>query len=227
MRRHTGAIRVIHAAVLAAMTLIVVIACDDRARSTSADVAPAPTQPTAAPATEIPATGVAPGVISENGIGPAQRGMTIGQLRAALPAGDVLGTREAFMVDIDAMAVTRGSDTMFVVLIPAGESSADSAPIEVVATQNRSMRTAAGIGPGSGIADAARAYGSAKLTYNMNDESREYVLFANLPSSIHVRAAPSHSDSAFAGIYTTQTEYNETSRYNADAIISMIMVFLR
>ncbi len=165
--------------------------------------------------------------ITATGIGPAQRGMTIGVLRAALPAGDTLGATAPYMVDIDGMPITRNGDTLYHVLIIAGESSTDITAIENLATTSTKARTPEGIGPGSTIAEAAKKYGAPTLSYSTNDESREYAAFPRLPSNVRFRVAPASDSAAYAGLYDTNAEFNQTTRYDPHARISMVIVSLR
>lgn len=188
--------------------------------------------PAAADTSAEAATPSAPGVLPQHmiradGIGSVRAGMTIGALRAALTPDAVLGEPAPYMVDIDGMAVVSGADTLYHILVPAGESTADDAPITLVATTSLLARTADGIGPGVTLADAAAIHGEPTLAYNVDDESREYAVFAGVPASIRLRVAPASASASLAGIYTTQGAYNETSRYDPAARIMMVIVFVR
>lgn len=165
-------------------------------------------------------------LIRRDGIAQAAAGMRIADLRAALPEGVSLGLARPYMVDIAAMPVIEGSDTLYMVLIPSGEPSSDDARIHLVATTDTTFRTMEGVGPGSTLADAAEVYGPATLAYSTNDESREYATFPTLPTTIRFRVRPTSDTAAFAGIYTSAGEYNETTRYHPGSI-SMVLVFTR
>jgi hypothetical protein len=165
-------------------------------------------------------------MIRQDGIGAARAGMTIGQLRAALPPEQELGQPEPYMVDIDGMPVVEGTDTLYHVLIVSGESSADDAAINLVATSDTKFQTVEGIGPGSTLAEAAAAYGPPTLSYNTNDESREYAVHPRAPKRLRFRVGPD-STSVFAGIYADGGEYVETTRYHPDARIRMVMIHMR
>jgi hypothetical protein len=177
------------------------------------------------------AVGAADRLILSDGIGHARAGMTIGQLRQQLPSGVALHGLAPFMVDVDGMPVVSGADTLYYVLVVAGESSADDAAIEFVATLNDEFRTDAGVGPGTTLASAASAYGEPTLSYNVNDESREYARFPRAPGSLMFRVRAAAGDEggspAFAGQYPSHDEYNETRRYDPAARIYMVMVQLR
>jgi hypothetical protein len=167
-------------------------------------------------------------LIGPTGIGEARAGMTIGELRAALPAGTTLGPAAPFLVDISALPVVRGADTLYRVLVVAGEPSDDGAPVSTVATRNPSFRTAEGIGPGSTLAEAAAAYGAPALSYSTDDESREYASFAGYPHpEIHFRVDAGPGASGLAGRYSTRGAYNTTREYDPAARISLVMVDLR
>lgn len=166
-------------------------------------------------------------LIRTDGIAHAAAGMTIGELRAALPQGTTLGPASAYMVDIDAMPVVQNGDTLYLVLIPAGEPTGNSARISLLATTNTTFRTVENVGPGTSLGDAAAAYGPPTIAYNINDESREYATFPDLPPTVRMRVQPGSDNAAFAGIYTTAGEYNETSRYDPAARITMVIVLAR
>ncbi|HEX8363506.1 MAG TPA: hypothetical protein VF613_25525 [Longimicrobium sp.] len=186
-----------------------------------------------APPAEIPAAPearqAAPvdsgGLIRPDGIGAARRGMKIGELRAALPAGTTLGAAEPFMVDVLGLPVVRGADTLFHVLAVTGEPVGDDAPITLVATRNPAFRTAEGIGPGTTLDEAARRYGAPTLSYSTADESREYAAFAGYPHrNVRFRVARGEG---MAGVYSTEEEYNETAKFDGSARITQVMIDLQ
>jgi hypothetical protein len=190
-----------------------------------ADVAAAPEVPQAAPKasqTTPPDSGV---LIRHDGMGVAKAGMKIGELRAALPAGTTLGAAEAFMVDVQGLPVVRGADTLFYVLAVTGEPVGDDAPITLLATRNPAFRTAEGIGPGTTLAEAAARYGAPTLSYSTADESREYAAFARYPHQ-NVRFRVGAGDGT-AGVYSTEEEYNETTKFDGSARISQVMIDLQ
>lgn len=213
----------------AAALMLIIVGCDERAeRSTrsSADAATsgAPAVPPAHDSIQHP---VDPDrLIRRDGIAHAAAGMTIGDLRAALPPGISLGPPRPYMVDIAGMPVVEDGDTLYLVLIPNGEPSGDAARINLLATTDTTFRTLEGIGPGSTLAEAAARYGDPTLAYSTNDESREYATFPALPPTIRVRVRPTSDTASFAGIYTTAAEYNETTRHDP-GFISMVLVFSR
>jgi hypothetical protein len=168
------------------------------------------------------------GFIGPEGIGEARVGMSIGDLRAALPDESTIGPAAPFMVDIQALPIVRGADTLYYVLAGSDEPTGEYAPIRTVATLNESFRTAEGVGPGTTLAAAAAIYGPAKLRYNTEDESREYVSFAGYPSeNVLFRARAAGDEFAMVGVYATQAQHNETAEYDPSALISMVIVSLQ
>lgn len=163
-------------------------------------------------------------VISETGIGPAQLGMTLGDLKAALGSGTEFTIESPFIVDFDAVAVRQGDDVLFYILSLPDKPLSDADPIEGLYTDNPKFRTDAGVGPGTSIAQAEQAYGAATLSYNTQNESREYARFQQQPSANISFATGSGSQSG-AGIYASPTqEYNETQEYRDDATIQSVLV---
>lgn len=166
-------------------------------------------------------------LIRADGIGAARSGMSIGALRAALPAGTTLGAAEPFMVDVQGLPVVRGPDTLFHVLVMEGDLPGDDEPITLLATRNPAFRTAEGVGPGTTLEAAAARYGAATLSYNTNDESREYASFPGYPhKNVSFRVQPPNGAN-HVGAYTTSGEHNQTTKYDGSARISLVMIDLQ
>ena len=159
----------------------------------------------------------------------ATTGLTVGELRARLPPGTALGgVDDSFMVDVRAVPVIEGSDTLYHLLFSEGFTVSDTTHLEMVATLHGSFRTAEGVGPGVTLAAASSAYGAPTLSYSVNDESREYASFAGYPAArVRFRVAPAGDARAFAGVYDSEQEHNETATFDPEARISMVIVELR
>jgi hypothetical protein len=169
-------------------------------------------------------------LISEQGIGPARLGMTLGELKKELGEQTEF-IDQSFMVDFPAIHVIQAGETLFYLVYGSWETLEDNDPITMIATDNPQFRTAEGVGVGTTIQEAEAIYGEATLNYNTDNESREYVKFANSPFSgsdfprLSFRA--NREEGQFAGIYDEATEdgsYYETNEFHPDATISMIMV---
>src|SRR5690606_11681803 len=155
-------------------------------------------------------------IITSDGIGLARRGTTLGALRAALPTSHVIGdSDDAFMVDIVAVPIVAGGDTLYRLIFPAGEAIGDDALPHFVMTMHAGVRTEDGVGPGSTLGDAAQIYGAPTLSYSIHDESREYAAFPGQPENVRFRVQPV-GDAMFAGEYATDDEYNTTGVHDSD-----------
>lgn len=178
------------------------------------------------PGPGAPATLVA---IDTNGIGAATVGMTLGQLRSALaPTAAIGDPSDRFMVDVTALPVVEGPDTLYHLLFPVGTRVDGDTPLELVATTHPLARTEDDVGPGTTLAAATGRYGPPTLSYSVYDESREYARFPEQPSDrIRFRVAPAPGLSSLAGRYTTDAEHNETTVFDPEARIFMVLVRLR
>lgn len=162
--------------------------------------------------------------ITAQGIGPAKLGMTYGELKKALPEA-TFEVKKPFIVDFDAIAVQQGGQTLFEILYPAGDSLSESAPIEILRSENPNTRTAEGVGPGTPLSQAESAYGKATLSYNLDNEGREYVSFANTPIERLNFRLGAYGDNSLQGIYdqaTGEGGNRETNRYKEGATIQAI-----
>lgn len=184
---------------------------------------PSPTpQPSKTPAAASPKA--EDSLISAKGIGAAQLGMTLGQLKQQLGDGAEFIVKSPFIVDFDAIAVRKAGEVEYYILYLAGQSFTDGDVIQGVLTENPKFHTAEAVGAGTSIAAAAEVYGAAKLSYNTENESREYVRFARQPAS-NISFSTGNGITSPAGIYTSPTgAYNETQEFKDDAVIQSILV---
>jgi hypothetical protein len=193
--------------------------------------APAPAPAPEADSTRGALTEAAPDLsllsIRPDGIGHAAAGFTVADLRRALPpearVGDI---DQQFMVDMTAVPIILADDTLYHLLFGSRETVADTVSLEMVATLNPAAKTYDGIGPGTTLAAAAALRGAPTLSFHTTDESREYAVFPEQPSTVFFRVRAS-GDGGYAGVYTTRGEYNTTKEYDPNATISMIVVNLR
>ncbi len=169
--------------------------------------------------------------ISDQGIGKARLGMTLGELKAELGSQAEFVVESSFMVDLDAIAVRQGGETLFYLVYGSWETLGDNDPITMIFTDNPKFSTAEGLAHGMTIQEAEEIYGQATLNYNTDNEMREYVDFANAGLSgvdfprLSFRAY--REEGQFAGIYGEATEdgsYYETNQFHPDATIGMIVL---
>jgi hypothetical protein len=187
-------------------------------------VPPQPASPTPVRVSSAVPPATASETISEAGIGPAKLGMKLGDLKKQLGASYKFAVKSRFIVDFDALAVSKAGKVQFYILYPAGTTLADSQRIQVLMTDSPAFRTAEGVGAGTLIKEAEAVYGKATLSYNTANESREYVNFAKKTSrKIAFRAGK--KGQGFAGVYSAQkAEYNQTTKYVDGAFISSVEV---
>ncbi|MGG6296929.1 hypothetical protein ACQ4M4_21245 [Leptolyngbya sp. AN02str] len=183
-----------------------------------------PTEPsTESPSPVAEAPTPAPPQLSADGIGAAQLGMTLGELKQALPDAEFVVT-SPFIVDFDAIAVRQNGEVQFHVLYLAGETFSDTDTIQGLFTDNSAYKTPEGIGVGSTLAEAEAAYGKATLSYSLANEAREYARFERQPSP-GIAFATGNGSANPAGIYSGATEeYNETQQYRDDATIQSVLI---
>ena len=165
-------------------------------------------------------------LISSEGIGKAKLGMTLGELKQAVDRDTKFELKSPFMVDINAIAVTKMDEVQYYILFFSDTTLKDSDPITYLMTQNPRYQTKEKIKVGSTIRQAEDVYGNATLAYNIINESREYVNFANLTSSnLGFRPNQAKYQNGFAGIYPEKIEeYNQTENYREDAAIAIIEI---
>jgi hypothetical protein len=163
-------------------------------------------------------------LISERGIGSAQLGTTIKQLKEKLGTDTQYQIISPFMVDFDAIAVYQSGIVQYYILYPSGETFSDSDLIESVLTDNQNYRTAEGIRPKTSLKQAETVYGEAILFYNTQNESREQVRFANYSQS-NISFQPTVPNQSFVGIYPLPSgQYNETNKFQKQAVIRSVIV---
>jgi hypothetical protein len=163
-------------------------------------------------------------VIDDKAIGAAQLGMTFGDLKKALGTGFEFVAQSPFIVDFDAIAVKRSGEVQYYILYLAKQPFTDDDTIQGLLTKNSKFVTAAGIGAGSTLAQAQKAYGKVTLSYNTQNESREYARFERQPSN-NISFATGSGASNAAGIYPSPTgEYNETQKFKENAKIESVLL---
>ncbi len=233
--QHPGMIRLLPTCFLVSSLLLVATGCNQVASTpspsptpiagspTPATPSPTPTAtPTATPITQPPVPQRP--LISAQGIGNAQLGMTLGELKQKVEAGTEFTVKSPFIVDFDAIAVSRAGKVDYYILYLAGTTFNDTDVIQGLYTENPDFQTAEGVGPGTLIREAVSVYGKATLSYNLQNEGREYVRFQRQPEP-NISFATGNGNSNPAGIYASPTqEFNETQQFREDAKIQSVLV---
>jgi hypothetical protein len=216
--------------ILASVTVLLA-GCGQTADSSSTESPSAATSPAASVAPETTASPTPnsaaetnPFLISEQGIGAAQLGMTLGELKQELGSEAEFVVQSPFIVDFDAIAVRQSGEVQYYILYLAGQPLADADVIQGLYTENSKFRTAEDVGPGTAIAQAEQAYGKATLSYNTQNEGREYVRFESQPVP-NLSFGTGNANQNTAGIYASPApEFNETQEFKPDATIQSVLV---
>ena len=161
--------------------------------------------------------------ISATGLGPVQFGMTIQAVRELL-GQDSLFQESNVMVDWDGFALKENGIPLFYILYPHGNPPTDDAPVELLMISDDRYRTPEGIGPGSTLAAAVAVYGEATLSYNVDDEMREYVRFVNAPTHLGFRTTGSPDQ--WVGRYSAESGnggYYETQDFDPNGKIQFLL----
>jgi len=162
--------------------------------------------------------------ISDRTIGEAKVGMTFGQLKQALGSTAQFKVESPFMVDFDAVAVSRSGKMQYRIIYAAGTKLKDTDVIELLMTENANYKTLKGVGPGMTLKQAEAIYGKATLSYNVDNEMREGVVFAKQPTR-KIMFVPKAEGKQFAGVYGAgKGGFYETNKYQPNAAIKSVMV---
>ncbi|MEL6495343.1 MAG: hypothetical protein AAFQ41_09500 [Cyanobacteria bacterium J06623_7] len=174
-------------------------------------------------------------LISARGIGEAQLGMTLGQLKKIVDRHTDFKLISNFASDLNAIAVSkRGLIHYYILFAADAKSSAkfnppNNAEIVSLMTNNYSYQTEEGIKVGMSIQEAEDTHGNAILSYNLGGTSKEYIAFNNYDAdNVRFRASSSPliaNGTSFSGIYAQYPGVaHTTDKFRADAAIAMIEV---
>jgi hypothetical protein len=162
--------------------------------------------------------------ISDRTIGAAQAGMTFGQLKKALGSTAQFKVESPFMVDFDAVAVSQSGKVQYRIIYAASTKLKDGDVIELLRTDNANYKTVQGVGPGMTLKQAEAIYGKATLSYNVDNEMRENVVFAKQPTN-KIMFVPKAEGKQFAGVYGAgKGGFYQTKKYQPNAVIKSVMV---
>jgi hypothetical protein len=162
--------------------------------------------------------------ISDRAIGEANVGMTFGQLKKAVGSTAQFKVESPFRVDFDAVAVSQSGKVQYRIIYGAGTKLKDADVIKLLITDNPNYKTLQGIGPGMTLKQAEAIYGKATLSYNVDNEMREGVVFATQPTR-KIMFVPKADGKQFAGVYDAgKGGFYQTNKYQPNAVIKSVMV---
>ncbi|MEG4283745.1 hypothetical protein QUB68_11505 [Microcoleus sp. A006_D1] len=162
--------------------------------------------------------------IGDRTIGEAKVGITFGQLKQALGSTAQFKVESPFMVDFDAVAISRSGKVQYRIIYPARTKLKDTDVIELLMTDNPNYKTLQGVGPGMTLKQAEAIYGKATLSYNVDNESRENVVFAKQPTR-KIMFVPKAEGKQFTGVYAAEKGgFYQTNKYQQNAVIKSVMV---
>ncbi|MEG4852785.1 hypothetical protein QUB10_18085 [Microcoleus sp. B5-D4] len=162
--------------------------------------------------------------ISDRTIGAAKVGMTFGQLKKTLGSTAQFKVESPFMVDFDSVTVSRSGKVQYRIIYAAGTKLKDTDVIELLMTDNANYKTVQGVGPGMTLKQAEAIYGKATLSYNVDNEMREGVVFAKQPTR-NIMFVPKAEGKQFGGVYGAgKGGFYQTNKYHPNAVIKSVMV---
>ena len=165
-------------------------------------------------------------LITPERMGPARLGMTVGELKRAVPSATF---SIVALPDIPSAVAVRQKDEDLFYFGTESESEkipADEEAVNFLITKNPRYSTEAGIKPGSLLADAVKAYGAAQFYYSPD---AEYAKFSASPASRLGFLITGPDSQGPAGIYEMKPEnleggYYRSERYHPGSIISYISI---
>jgi hypothetical protein len=190
----------------------------------SVAVARAGTNPLPEVANAAQKTPAASLTISDRTIGAAKVGMTFGELKKALGATAQFKVESRLMVDFDAVAISQSGKVQYRIIYAADTKLKNTDVIEILSTENTNYKTVQGVGPGMTLKQAEAIYGKAALSYNVDNEMRENVVFAKQPTR-KIMFVPQAEGKQFAGVYGAgKGGFFQTNKYQPNAVIKSVMV---
>ncbi|GAX35986.1 DUF1176 domain-containing protein [Nodularia sp. NIES-3585] len=167
-------------------------------------------------------------LITTKNVGSAKLGMTLGELKQVLGEG---ATFEPTPLGVDAgegIKASQDGNVQYLLGFAQGKQPiTNNSQITMITVANPNYRTTAGVGPGTPLKEAVTAYGQATLSYNLNNETREYIKFERglgADKGVVIRSNQ-WTITDFAGIYSDpQSEFNETQKYQDHAAIGSITI---
>lgn len=161
-------------------------------------------------------------LIAKDSVGPVRLGMTIAQVRKALPK-----QRFARTTDGEGMALieVKNGEVLEMILY-AGEENPngpidEQAKVQLISVFGETYMTAEGVHPGMPLAEVEKRYGKLASITMSEIESREYAEFATHPVGLSLRVGL--PDYGVAGKYPDGKR--ETKTYVPSAVVRIIEVY--
>ena len=160
--------------------------------------------------------------ITPTGVGSAVVGSTLSQLQGQLGPDYSFGPAADVLVDVQGYEVIRDGDVVFIAAAVTGTGPLEAdTPLTLFLIREPGPATDAGIGVGSTITEGVAAYGNATVSFNLENESREFVRFDNQPDGLNFRTG----SGATAGVYPDSDEsFRETTEFIDDAEIQAVWI---
>ncbi|HYW22369.1 MAG TPA: DUF1176 domain-containing protein [Nodularia sp. (in: cyanobacteria)] len=167
-------------------------------------------------------------LITTKSVGVAKLGMTLGELKQILGKD---ATFEPTPLGVDAgegIKVTQDGNVQYLLGFAEEKNPiTNKSQITMITVDNPNYTTSAGVGAGTLLKEAITAYGEATLSYNLNNEAREYIKFARglgADKGVLIRSNQ-WTITEFAGIYSDpKSEFNQTQKYQNHAAIGSITI---
>ena len=155
-------------------------------------------------------------LLSADGAGKAKLGLSPEALAEQLGADYEFSSEVRITVDFTGRVISRDGEVQF-----RAAMADDSDLLTLFIVSNADYTTAEGVGPSMRISDAEAIYGEATLSWNPDDEGREFVRFANGPTGRIMFRTPGIGGSN-VGIYPDGQF--ETTEYDADGTIAAVWI---
>ena len=171
-----------------------------------------------------------PGVIKDGAVMGARVGMTLESIRKASPDANWIYEHD-FMVDFSALCAVQGGEedgeTLFCAIVPENHKEDAAAKVAAIAVFSDQLATPEGAYAGMTVADAVKIFGEAKLSYNLENEAREYLVFEKAPKWLSFQATSDSDPEGYAGVYAKKTDEavsQETTKFAEDAVIDLLWI---
>ena len=155
--------------------------------------------------------------ITATSMGPATLGNTETGLAVELGSSYTLTPGVTPFVDLEGAEVSQGGVTQFYALRSSGEGP----ELTVFITDNSEYQLASGIGPGATVDDAVAAYGAATVSFNTDNESREFAVFDRGPAGRVQFQVEGPTAGETAGNYDPVADgFNETTDIRPGSVVT-------